>query len=525
MPTIIIDGKMKLSRIIPGILLLAAGVLFTNYTQAGESPETSSAQVETGTTSEPAVPTPESQAHVGGFFHSRLNLDTSHDNPQKSDYEFRNGLFLKGDFDPDDHLHWTFSARASYKVFADEVGYFTNYYDLELFEAYAGLTLGKLDLRLGKQVARWGRADISPTDNLNPPDLRDFIFTEKEFIKVPVPMARARYYLGDFNIEGVYLPFYQSARLPPAGDNWSLITPRFIHDYLQKHPPDTWPQTARDALADFQNGSLSIENNKFPQTLPKNGEGGFRVSGGGAGFDFSFSYLYTWQDLYLPAFSPDFILYIRNTMAACGTQDPNCRNAEEILLNTDPDKLLISPPLFYFSTHRTHILGADLSANFHGFGIRAETALWEKFSFLNEDYSITRKPFLQISLGADRLFAGRYYVNLQLLENLIWDWNQKTINPVVNGAPLDLYIAKESMPSLVFFSRASFGDEGQYQPELRASYNLAFHDYLVDFLLNYSLTDSMTLALGAAFLNGPQHSMFGYFSQNDSVYLNFRDSF
>jgi hypothetical protein len=77
----------------------------------------------------------------------------------------------------------------------------------------------------------------------------------------------------------------------------------------------------------------------------------------------------------------------------------------------------------------------------------------------------------------------------------------------------------------VFFSRASFGDEGQYQPELRASYNLAFHDYLIDFLLNYSLTDSMTIALGAAFLNGPQHSMFGYFSQNDSVYLNFRDSF
>ncbi|MCX5858418.1 MAG: hypothetical protein NT056_00740 [Proteobacteria bacterium] len=277
---------MKLSRIIPGILLIAAGALFANYAQAGESAETSSA------------PSSESSAHVGGFFHSRLNVDTSHDNPQKSDYGLRNGVFLKGDFNPGSRLRWTISARASYKVFADEVGYFTNYYDLELFEAYTDITLGKLDLRLGKQVARWGRADISPTDNLNPPDLRDFIFTEKEFIKVPVPMARARYYLGDFNVEGVYLPFYQSVRLPPAGDNWSLINPRFIHDYLQKHPADTWPQTARDALADFQNGSLSIENNKFPQTFPKNGEGGFRVSGSGAGFDFSFSYLYTWQDLY-----------------------------------------------------------------------------------------------------------------------------------------------------------------------------------------------------------------------------------
>ncbi|MDD5223940.1 MAG: hypothetical protein PHE84_08105 [bacterium] len=504
--------------------MIAAGVFSPDYAQAGESPETSIVQMDSETPSEPAVPSPESRAHVGGFFHSRLNVDTSHDNPQKSDYGLRNGIFLKGDFDPGSRLRWTLSARASYKVFADEVGYFTNYYDLELFEAYAEITLGKLDLKLGKQVARWGRADISPTDNLNPPDLRDFIFTEKEFTKVPVPMARARYYLGDFNVEGVYVPFFQPVRLPPAGDNWSLINPRFVHDYLQKHPLDNMPQTIREAFADIQNGSLSIENNKFPQTLPKNGEGGFRVSGSGAGMDFSLSYLYTWQDLYLPAFSPDFILYIRNHMAACGPQDPDCRNAEEILLNTDPEMLVKTPPVFYFSTSRTHILGADVSTNVHGFGIRAETALWEKFSFLNEDYSITRKPFLEFSLGADRLFDGRYYVNFQILENLVLDWNRKTINPV-NGAPIGLYVAKESMPSLVFFLRGLFGDESQYQPELRASYNLAFHDYLIDVLLNYSLTDSMNLALGAAFLNGPQHSIFGYFSQNDCVYLNFRYSF
>ena len=507
------------------MLLFAAGVLSASYTQAGESPETSSTPEEIGITSEPAVPSSEARAHVGGFFHSLLNVDTSHENRQKSDYGLRNGLFIKGDFDPDSRLHWTLSARASYQVFANEVGYFTNYYDFELFEAYADLALGRLDLKLGKQVARWGRADLSPTDNLNPPDFRDGIFAEKEFLKVPVPMARARYYLGDFNIEGVYIPFFQAARLARPGDDWFPVTPRRINDYLEKHPLDTLPPNARETFNIIKNGSLNVENNEFPPAYPKNGEGGLRVSGTRAGFDFSFSYLYTWQILYLPSFSPDFISYIRKTMANCGSQDPNCRNAEEILLNTDPNQLSMYPTLFYFSTYRTHILGADFSTDFHKFGIRAEAALWEKFSFLNEDYSITRKPLLEFSLGIDRVFKGKYYFNLQLLEGLILDWNEKTTNPFANNAPIDLYIAKKSMPSLVFVFRGMLGEESQYQPELRASYDLAFDDYLIDCLLNYSLTDSITLALGAAFLNGPQHSIFGYFSQNDSVYLNFRYSF
>ncbi|MCX5866990.1 MAG: hypothetical protein NT009_05825 [Proteobacteria bacterium] len=486
--------------------LLLAGICFGPAWAQEEEPPAPEPSFSSGTES----------ARLGGFFNSNLGIQTYFDNSRENIVEFRNGFFLKGDFDPRTNLHWTLSGRFSYKASSTEEGDFSYYYQPELFEAYANLNLGKLDLKLGQQVARWGRADLSPTDNLNPADLRDFIFTEPEFAKLPILMARAKYFLGDFNIEGIYIPFYEPIRMPPAGDNWFIMTPRMINAYIQRYPEQTF--------AGVQDTLIQVDNTDYPKFSPQNGEAGLRVSGTRAGFDFSVDYLYAWQDFFLPHFNPDFIQYARENMARCRAGNRNCQNGEEILLDLTPQELLFYSPLYHLGTNRTHILGADFSTNFRSFGIRAEAAFQEKISLLNEDFSLTRKPFLQFSAGADRLFNGRHYLNFQVMESLILNWGQKTINPV-NGAPINIFIIKRSIPSLVFFFRTSFGEEEEFQPEFRASYNPTFGDYLINVLFNYSWSDSIKLVAGVVFLSGPSKSIFGNYSQNDSAYLGFRYSF
>ena len=468
------------------------------------------AQDEETSAPEPSFSGGSESGRLGGFFNSRLSLQTYFDNPQENIAEFRNGFFLKGDFDPRPNLHWTVSGRFSYKVFSTREGNFSYYYLPELHEAYASLSLGKLDLKLGQQVAHWGRADLSPTDNLNPADLRDFIFTEPEFMKVPILMARAKYFFGDFNAEGIYIPFFEPVRMPPVGDNWFIMTPRMIDDYLKRFPEQT--------ISGIQDTLIQFGNTDYPESSPQNGEAGVRVSGSRAGFDFSLDYLFTWQDFFLPHFNPDFLQYARENMARTG------QNAEQILLDLTPQELIFYSPLYHLGTDRTHILGADFSTNFQNFGIRAEAAFQEKISLLNEDFSITRKPFLQLSAGADRLFNGRHYFNFQVMENLILNWGDKTINNVDN-TPINIYVMKRSIPTLVFLFRTSFGEEEQYQPEFRASYNPTFGDYLINVLMNYSWNDALTLTGGVVFLSGPPKSIFGNYAQNDSAYLGFRYGF
>ena len=84
----------------------------------------------------------------------------------------------------------------------------------ELREAYANAYVGPLDLRLGKQIIVWGRADaLNPTNNLMPIDIR---------VRSPIEddrrlgnfAARANLRLGPVRLEGVWIPIYIASELP-----------------------------------------------------------------------------------------------------------------------------------------------------------------------------------------------------------------------------------------------------------------------------------------------------------------------
>jgi hypothetical protein len=90
--------------------------------------------------------------------------------------------------------------------------------DLLFWETYIEMNQfiwENLDLKIGKQRIAWGTADkFNPTDNLNPDDFTDFLdFGEK----TPTLALKGSYYLGDYTITGVWLPFLEPVLLPRGG--------------------------------------------------------------------------------------------------------------------------------------------------------------------------------------------------------------------------------------------------------------------------------------------------------------------
>ena len=75
-------------------------------------------------------------------------------------------------------------------------------------EAYLDLSLGKLDVRLGKQIIAWGRADkLNPTDNLTPRDYTLQVIDDEEQ-RLGATAAMFHYPLqgNDLVLTGVWMP-------------------------------------------------------------------------------------------------------------------------------------------------------------------------------------------------------------------------------------------------------------------------------------------------------------------------------
>lgn len=146
----------------------------------------------------------------------------------------------------------------------------------ELREAFVDLRFGQLDVRVGRQIVAWGRADgVNPTDNLTGEDLT-LLTPDDDDRRLGATAVRASYYLGDVSFAGLWLPEFRGHRfpMPPAvetsfvrerpewpGNQWALRVERTGHavdwsvSYFRGHDltPDLGtrlaPATADDPVA------------------------------------------------------------------------------------------------------------------------------------------------------------------------------------------------------------------------------------------------------------------------------------
>jgi hypothetical protein len=115
----------------------------------------------------------------------------------------------------------------------------------ELREAFVDLRFGHLDVRVGRQIVAWGRADgVNPTDNLTGEDLT-LLTPEDDDRRLGTTALRASYYLGDVSFAGFWLPEFRGHRFPvPPAAGMTFIRER------PEWPGDQWAlrveQTGRD---------------------------------------------------------------------------------------------------------------------------------------------------------------------------------------------------------------------------------------------------------------------------------------
>ncbi len=186
-----------------------------------------------------------------GFFGEIENIYSSYSDMFDGYLEYRNFSYFRNDSSDDKIIRMEGVIKLEYEKYLGNIGkilvspkltfdndnYSSSYIDelenkgirrlsFDLEEFYAELNFNNFDVRIGKQIFSWGKADgFNPTDNLNPRDYID-LFVEEE--KIGVPAINLLYYWNDFTFDLVFIPTYTTTRLPLLDSRHSFLDPENI---------------------------------------------------------------------------------------------------------------------------------------------------------------------------------------------------------------------------------------------------------------------------------------------------------
>ena len=223
-------------------------------------------------------------------------------------------------------------------------------------EAFIDYYSDLVDVRFGKQVIAWGKADeINPTDILNPQDLYNFS-EEKNIRKIGLTALKTEWKLSDFILEAIWKLEYDNVKLPALDSRWAL----FNIPGLEALPePD------------------------YPRNRIKDTEWAFKLSRTISLFDLSMNYFDGWDNIATSVFSFDPV-------------------AQQIQL----EKLKFS---------RTKMIGADFAGSVSSFGLWGEAAY-----FITEDNNdpLIKNPYMQYVIGSDYTFNNGVKINLQYFQEI-----------------------------------------------------------------------------------------------------------
>ncbi|WP_321390018.1 DUF1302 family protein [uncultured Desulfuromusa sp.] len=166
-----------------------------------------------------------------------------------------------------DWLYGFFSADAEKNwEIASETG-------VDLQEAWIEHVADNWDLRIGRQIIIWGKADgIQVTDMISPPDYTESITRDLDEIRMPVDAAKFRWLGDSLDTELIWIPVFKAA-IRPSGDN-------------------PWAVQSDDSAA----VTVYSDSTEEPDTTLENSEIALKVSGYLSGLDIAASAFYTWDD-------------------------------------------------------------------------------------------------------------------------------------------------------------------------------------------------------------------------------------
>jgi len=86
---------------------------------------------------------------------------------------------------------------------------------VELYEAYVEYFSRDWDLRIGRQIFNWGKADgIRITDVLSPCDYTEFLTRDFDEIRMPVESVKFHYLFPLGDLELIWIPYFTPAQMP-----------------------------------------------------------------------------------------------------------------------------------------------------------------------------------------------------------------------------------------------------------------------------------------------------------------------
>jgi Protein of unknown function (DUF1302) len=360
---------------------------------------------------------------------------------------------------------------------------------VDIREAYVNAYLGPFDLRLGKQIIVWGRADaLNPTNNLTPVDFRIRSPLEDD-IRLGNVGARAFLRLGIVRLEGAWMPTYLATELPNVG-----------------LPPD-----------------VVFAPPIFPSPDLKNGLVAGRIH------------------LELPAFETS-ISYLRGYAPLPGLTLTGLRFSM-----TDP-AVFVSR-----TAYNQQVLGFDFSTALGDvLTLRGEAAYRRPFDWQNRPYAArpdvqyalgADHTFGSVSIIVQ--YLGRYVFNWQKEPGTNRDPGELAgilANPDNQAGFTDL-VTTEVSAELAQINQILFSQTARVQhiATLRFEwlalhealsisslclYNFTTQEWLITPRIGWKLTDAMTAFIGAQVFAGPNDTLFGLIDQNLSAgYVELRFSF
>ncbi|SMC20996.1 hypothetical protein SAMN02746041_01081 [Desulfacinum hydrothermale DSM 13146] len=430
---------------------------------------------------------PLSNVRLRGFVEATGAQDLKRDHRFEQTRTFRNRVRLEAKLplaSPPGKTHFLVSAESDLLWFGPHRDW--NDHDVDLYEAYLHWAEGPWEVRVGKQIVRWGKTDqLSPVDNLNPQDLRQFVVPTLEERKIPTWMARLRFFHRSFSLEAVAIPFFEPADLDYFGTDWAIF--RHTREVLEEAP---LPPFLRHAAA-----SVGVDEDEPPKTF-RNTQWGVRTGITVGGWDLAASYLYGWNPMPFVKSFP--VKGIRTD----GSFDP-----AQIL--TAASQATWAAEDVAVGYRRTHTVGLEWETVLGNYGFRGETAFTSHGVFLTSDLTSVTQPVLFTVIGIDRTWADDWYANLQLGHQVLLDYGKSVLyfkrhNVSVNGE-----IRKDLF-------------RGDLEARLRAMVLLTDGGSFWNPSLTVRRFAPLSITTGLKLFAGPSDTFFGTYSDNDQAYVTVR---
>ncbi len=343
---------------------------------------------------------------------------------------------------------------------------------IELKELYLDMNFKNFDLRIGRQIVRWGVVEgARVTDEINPLDFYELILRDIDDRYIPLFMIKANLYLGADSFEAILIPEVRGHRPAPRGSEWEQF--QFLPN-IEK-PNHAW-QNFPD---DIDNMEVAL---KYTHVFT-----GFEVSG---------SYFYTWDD-----FPSSF-----RTIAGLG--------------------VFGLPPSVDFVPryNRLSIYGTTFSKTFSNFVFNAEAAYVDGKNFgtrfgdtLLTEQGESQKDYVKYAVGSD-LYALGMDISPAVIQQYILDYDDTIIQDQVDTVAA-LFLRKQFIHNV-------------WTGNLLLLYFINDNDWLIRPRTMYHITDRLRFSFGVDIFQGKigtglpgEFHFIGFFNNNDRVFWDITYSF